>query len=459
MSENNCTANFCANLGKIGCDNAQCQFMKAGNNSHCMSPEHPPKPRQSDKLLAAYFANWGQYHNYPYGPHRPRELAAVMPQLDVLFYAFAKFDTDTFQLVDVEPKDKEFQEEIVEMRKEFNPKMKFVISIGGWSFPSHSFSVMVSNATSRKAFINSSIQFMTSRGFDGIDIDWEYPCSDARVDYVELNCSDAGFIPHKDAGGNVKNCKADADGYLALVQELREALGKDSWITVASQAAYERSSQWRLKEMAQYIDYYNIMTYDYVVSATATSNSTGPNSPLHKSSSLSGDIGNQSVAQTITDYLTAGVKANQLMMGVALYAHTWWTPDAISKGEKWQTFGIPAQIQGKCCGPDKKTYGAKFGAGSKQCGSLMLSEIEGNQLQVYHDEETQSMIALNADGVWMSYDDETTVGKKIDFAKAQGLAGVFAFDSSMDKGAMSGDYTVMNVMRSHLDAKDISLVV
>merc|ERR1719359_940652 len=128
-----------------------------------MSPEHPPTPRQSDKLLAAYFANWGQYHNYPYGPHTPRELAALMPKLDVLFYAFAKFDNVSFTLVDVEPKDAAFQKEIIEMRKEFNPKMKFIISIGGWSFPSAWFSVMVSNKTNRQAFINGAVQFMSER--------------------------------------------------------------------------------------------------------------------------------------------------------------------------------------------------------------------------------------------------------------------------------------------------------
>lgn len=148
------------------------------------------------------------------------------------------------------------------------------------------------------------------------------------------------------------------------------------------------------------------------------------------------------------------------MVGVALYAHTWYTPGVFSKsGENWTKFGVTAEIQGKCCGPDKKTYGAKYAHGSNQCGLLMLSEIDGDQLQVYHDEGTQTVIALNADGVWMSYDDDTTVVKKVDFVKNNALAGVFAFDSSMDRGAMSGDYTVMNSIRWHLDAKDVSIVV
>merc|ERR1711988_1155400 len=43
MSDHNCTKSFCANLGKIGCDNAQCVFMDIGDMSHCMSPENSSK--------------------------------------------------------------------------------------------------------------------------------------------------------------------------------------------------------------------------------------------------------------------------------------------------------------------------------------------------------------------------------------------------------------------------------
>eukprot|EP00746_Dinoflagellata_sp_MGD_P149146 gnl/MRDRNA2_/MRDRNA2_81221_c0_seq1.p1 gnl/MRDRNA2_/MRDRNA2_81221_c0~~gnl/MRDRNA2_/MRDRNA2_81221_c0_seq1.p1 ORF type:complete len:120 (-),score=13.18 gnl/MRDRNA2_/MRDRNA2_81221_c0_seq1:636-950(-) len=43
INDHNCTKSFCANLGKIGCDNAQCVFMDMGDMSHCMSPDHPLK--------------------------------------------------------------------------------------------------------------------------------------------------------------------------------------------------------------------------------------------------------------------------------------------------------------------------------------------------------------------------------------------------------------------------------
>ena len=47
------------------------------------------------------------------------------------------------------------------------------------------FSNMVQSSTSRSEFIKTSIEFLKKNKFDGLDLEWEYPCKDI-VFYIIL---------------------------------------------------------------------------------------------------------------------------------------------------------------------------------------------------------------------------------------------------------------------------------
>lgn len=67
-----------------------------------------------------------------------------------------------------------FYSKVVGLKKT-NPSLKVLLAIGGWSFGTQKFKDMAATRYSRQTFIYSAIQFLRQRGFDGLDMDWEYP--------------------------------------------------------------------------------------------------------------------------------------------------------------------------------------------------------------------------------------------------------------------------------------------
>ena len=96
--------------------------------------------------------------------------------------------------------------------------VKIMFAVGGWA-NSQYFSDMAASSTTRSQFIRSVLALIREYGFDGVDLDWEYPVG----------------------GGGDKNGKRpeDKQNYVQLFKELRQALGSDKVISLASAASEE----------------------------------------------------------------------------------------------------------------------------------------------------------------------------------------------------------------------------
>ncbi|WP_205710957.1 glycosyl hydrolase family 18 protein [Isoptericola sp. BMS4] len=150
-----------------------------------------------------------------------------------------------------------------------NPGVKVIPAVGGWAetggyfdgegdrVADGGFYTLTESQDRMDTFAASVVDFVREYGFDGIDIDYEYPTSNA----------DAGN-PDDFEISNARRGELFA-GYVALMRTLREHLdragaedGEYYLLTTATP-----SSGWLLRGMevyqiTEYVDYVNLMTYD-----------------------------------------------------------------------------------------------------------------------------------------------------------------------------------------------------
>lgn len=280
-----------------------------------------------------------------------------------------------------------FEEETA-LYKEFNtakqrsPGVKTMIAVGGWTHNDPGpmqkrFSQMASAKSNRKTFAKSVVQFLRTYGFDGLDLDWEYP----------------GL---KDRGGK----RADYDNYVLVTKELREAFNaapEQFELTMAiSLNITKLEIGFDLEGLAKYVDWFNLMAYDlwgsWDASQTALSHT---------------DI---RMIDEAVEYMAHFVQRSKLVMGLGSYARTYTLAD-----DDCLDLGCPFKGPGEA-----ECEGTK--------GFLPYFEIadmvtKRNYDTVRFDEETESMVMITDGNRLISYDNTVSFNKKIEYAKERCFMG------------------------------------
>jgi chitinase len=280
--------------------------------------------------------------------------------------------------------------EEIQKLKENYPFLRINLSIGGWG--ADGFSDMAASENLRAHFIDNVVEWVEKYGFDGVDIDWEYPVDGA--------------------GGVIKSRPEDKTNFTLLMKGLEESLntlsdekGKTYTLSFAAAASSDYLGWIEPKKLAEIVDYVNIMSYDFYGEWSGT---TGHHSNLYNSdikpNALSGD-------KAVRDFIAAGFSSNQVVLGIPFFGKGW--QGVINKNN-----GLYQRY--------KSVFNYKD-MGYEDLEKLIVSE----NLKEYWDDSAKAPYLYNGD-IWISYDNEKSVKIKTDYIKKNNLGGIMIWEYSHD---------------------------
>ncbi|EPE05193.1 glycoside hydrolase family 18 protein [Ophiostoma piceae UAMH 11346] len=349
----------------------------------------------------AYFANWSIYARQ----YRPQYLP--VQHLTHILYAFANIRdtgevvlTDSYADVEIHWEKDSWNDtghnlygcvKQLYLLKKANRHLKVLLSIGGWTY-SPKFAPMAATSASRSTFAATAVKLATDWGFDGLDIDWEYPQS-----------------------------TEEATNYVALLYECRRAL--DDYgnaftptihfeLTVACPASAKNFDNLNIPAMDQYLDFWNLMAYDYAGSWDMLA---GHQANLH-ASRLMPHTTPFNTTDAVNLYLGKGVNPSKLVMGMPLYGRAF---------EKTEGLGRPYD---------------GVGEGSWEKGVYDFKALPLPGTEVTYDPEVVAAICYGITGeppnkrkVLVTYDNRDVAVAKANYIRERGLGGAMWWESSSDR--------------------------
>jgi chitinase len=261
-------------------------------------------------------------------------------------------------------------------------------------------------------FIANIVNFMVSRGYDGVDVDWEVLAA------------------------------SDATQFTALINGLRSALDARTprpllTAAIATQPSLVASVQSKLDQI-------NLMTYP--LSGPWPGWVTWHNAPIYDGGFRFPSTGAPvpSADGMVSSFIAAGVTAQKLAIGIDFYGAVWGGGSGTSTGGATE----PRQ---------------SWSSAPWMTGSVAYSTIRSSYLQppyVFHwDDAAQAAYssldaAGSTDDRFVSFDDENACASKIAYARSKGIGGVMIWEIaggySADQPSGQRDPLLQAVKRARL---------
>ncbi|TSA24011.1 hypothetical protein D4R75_02275 [bacterium] len=268
--------------------------------------------------------------------------------------------------------------------------VKVLLSIGGWE-DSSNFPDVAASETKRQQFAHSCIDRIREYGFDGIDIDWEYP----------------GYAEHK-------GTPQDKGNLNLLLQITRDSLtaygnrtGTKLLLTAALPAGASILSNFDMGKVTDLLDMLNVMTYDLSGTWDPVS---GHNAPLFSPNESDSLRNIDAVFRMYT--VTHKVPASKINIGIPFYGHTF----------------------ANCTAPYSPHSGADTVHFSNHgCFYYDIVQLMDRFTRFWDDRAKVPYLVSQEWKTFVSYDDEESVGHKAQYVLDRDAGGVIIWE-------ITGDY-------------------
>ncbi len=254
-----------------------------------------------------------------------------------------------------------------------NAGKKILLAFGGWG-QSDGFAPMAADSIARANFIDNVVVMISDNDYDGIDLDWEFPANITQ-------------------GRNLTK----------LVQELRDRFNQvnPSWlITMAINPGSYYGQSFEYSELANYLDWFSMMGYDFHGSWTAHA---GHNAPLYQPSNCTDGCSHNGI-----NYLniTRQIPKQKLLLGVPFY------------GKEYNATGL---------------YQPRTGNVTDLQFSAVAPRTTSSSWEYYWDDFSKVPYLLNSTHTkFVAYDDTMSIRIKCEYVMDNQLAGIMIWALGQD---------------------------
>lgn len=375
----------------------------------------PPLAGNEDYKVVCYFTNWAWY--------RPGQGKYVPEDIDEnlcthIVYGFAVLNSNSLTIkthdswADI---DNRFYERVVAYKKK---GIRVTVAIGGWNDSLGSkYARMVLDPQARRKFIESVLIFCEKYGFEGLDLDWEYPVC------WQVDCS--------------KGSANEKAGFASLVRELSDVFKPKGLLLSAAVSPSKMviDAGYDVPKLARYFDWIAVMTYDF---HGHWDKQTGHVAPLYYVEGDSNPYFNANFS--INYWLEKGTPPQKLIMGMPLYGQSFSLADTNSRS-----------LNDKSIGPGRA--GTYTRAGGFLAYYEICEQISNGGWTVIRDPEGRIGPYAYSGNQWVSYDDVNDIRRKSQFVRKMRLGGgmVWALDLDDFRGRCGcGKHPLLRTLNQEL---------